>query len=101
MKLSIAVLFLLLLLLQYRLWVGDGGLAEVWQLQHSLDAQKAENLRLKERNDALQAEVKDLKHGLEAVEERARNELGMVKNGETFFQIIEEPASGEPEPRDP
>jgi cell division protein FtsB len=88
MKTLLGVLFLLLLMLQYRLWVGDGSLAEVRQLRADIEAQKAENAQLAERNRALQAEVKDLKQGLEAIEERARSQLGMVKQGETFFHMI-------------
>jgi len=92
------LLFLLLLALQYRLWVGDGSLAEVWDLYQQVETQRDENQRLLERNQALEAEVQDLKQGLEAIEERAREELGMIKEGETFYQIIEppsDPAGGE------
>ena len=85
------LLVVLLLLLQYRLWIGDGSLAEVWGLYQQVEAQREENARLQERNQALQAEVKDLKQGLDAIEERAREELGMIKDGETFYQIIDEP----------
>jgi cell division protein FtsB len=90
MKALIAILIALLLLLQYKLWFGDGNLREVWQLQAAIEAQKKENDKLRERNAALEAEVQDLKQGLEAIEERARSELGMIKKGETFYQIIEE-----------
>ena len=86
------VLLGLLLLLQYPLWFGDGGVASVWRLKDEVGAQKAENARLRERNRALEAEVVDLKQGLSAIEERARNELGMVKKGETFYQVIDAPA---------
>jgi len=85
-------LFVLLLLLQYRLWVGDGSLAEVWDLYQQVETQRDENQSLRERNQALEAEVQDLKKGLGAIEERAREELGMIKEGETFYQIIEPPA---------
>jgi cell division protein FtsB len=85
------LLVVLLVLLQYRLWVGDGSLAEVWGLYQQVEAQREENRRLQERNQALDAEVTDLKQGLDAIEERAREELGMVKDGETFYQIIEDP----------
>lgn len=85
----------LLVLLQYKLWVGDGSLAEVWKLYQQVEAQKEENRQLRERNQALEAEVQDLKQGLEAIEERAREELGMVREDETFYQIIENP----PEPQ--
>lgn len=85
-------MFLLLLSLQYRLWVGDGSLAEVWDLYQQVEIQRDENQSLRERNQALEAEVQDLKQGLGAIEERAREELGMIKEGETFYQIIEPPA---------
>lgn len=90
MKWLNATFFVLLLLLQYSLWFGNGGLLRVWQLNQSVTSQKAENAKLKERNEALEAEVRDLKKGLEAIEERARTELGMIKKDETFFQVIEE-----------
>ena len=85
------LLVVLLVLLQYRLWVGDGSLAEVWSLYQQVEAQREENQRLLERNQALEAEVKDLKQGLDAIEERAREELGMIQKGESFYQIIDEP----------
>jgi cell division protein FtsB len=85
-----AVLFILLLALQYKLWVGQGSLAEVSRLEQAIEKQKASNAVLRERNDALDAEVQDLKKGKEAIEERARSELGMIKQDETFFQIIDE-----------
>lgn len=84
------LLGLLLLGLQWRLWVGDGSLAEVWHLKRSVAEQRQENESLQERNLALEAEVKDLKQGLEAIEERARSELGMIREGEIFYQIIED-----------
>ena len=90
MKLLIAILVILAVLLQYRLWFGDGGLLEVWELHRAVETQKQENAVLMERNKALEAEVKDLKQGLDAIEERARSELGMVKKDETFFQAVEE-----------
>ena len=90
MKILIAILLILLVILQYDLWVGEGSLATVWQLQKALDAQEQENAQLKARNKALEAEVKDLKSGLQAIEERARSEMGMIKQDETFIQVIEE-----------
>ena len=90
MKVLIAILIFLLLILQYKLWFGDGNMREVWQLEATIEAQKVENKKLRDRNLALEAEVKDLKQGLEAIEERARNELGMIKKDETFYQVIEE-----------
>ena len=89
MKALIVILIVLLVILQFKLWFGDGNMREVWQLQAAIEEQKKENEKLRERNAALEAEVQDLKQGLEAVEERARSELGMIKKGETFYQIIE------------
>ncbi|WP_271408902.1 cell division protein FtsB [Pseudomonas sp. Q1-7] len=83
------VLILMLSGLQYRLWVGDGSLAQVHDLQQQIAEQKGENERLLERNRILEAEVMELKKGMETVEERARHELGMVKEGETLYQIAE------------
>lgn len=94
MRALLWLLVILLVLLQYRLWVGDGSLAEVWSLYQQVEAQRVENQRLLERNQALEAEVEDLKRGLDAIEERAREELGMVKEGEIFYQIIDETAPG-------
>ncbi|WP_137820467.1 MULTISPECIES: cell division protein FtsB [unclassified Pseudomonas] len=82
-------LILLLAGLQYRLWVGDGSLAQVTSLQQQIAEQKGENERLLERNRILEAEVMELKQGMETVEERARHELGMVKEGETLYQLTE------------
>ncbi|HHJ81329.1 MAG TPA: cell division protein FtsB [Candidatus Tenderia electrophaga] len=90
MKWIAAVLFILLLALQYKLWVGQGSLAEVSRLKQAIETQTAANAKQRERNDALDAEVQDLKKGVEAIEERARSELGMIKQDETFFQIIDE-----------
>lgn len=81
---------ILFLLLQYDLWFGEGSLGTAWQLQSSIGSQQAQNQRLQTRNQTLEAEVKDLKAGKEAIEERARSELGMVKENETFYQVIEE-----------
>ena len=91
MRWLVWLLVVLLVLLQYRLWVGDGSFAEVWDLYQQVEMQREENQQLRERNQALEAEVQDLKQGLGAIEERAREELGMIKEGETFYQIIEEP----------
>lgn len=82
-------LALLLAALQYKLWYGNGGQREVDALRVQVAAQDAENRKLQARNDALAAEVADLKAGGEAVEERARSELGMVKPGETFYRVID------------
>lgn len=89
MRVLLLVLALLLAALQYKLWYGNGGQREVVALRAQVDTQVAENRRLQARNDALAAEVADLKAGGEAVEERARSELGMVKPGETFYRVID------------
>ena len=81
------VLIALLLGLQYPLWFGKGGLLRVAQLERQLDAQLAVNQQLEARNASLEAEVRDLKTGYEAIEERARYELGLVKDGEVFVQV--------------
>ncbi|KIP97758.1 MULTISPECIES: cell division protein FtsB [Pseudomonas] len=83
------VLVLVLAGLQYRLWVGEGSLAQVTDLQQQIADQEGENERLLERNRILEAEVMELKKGMETVEERARHELGMVKDGETLYQLAE------------
>lgn len=90
MKWLLSLLILLLLLLQFRLWFSDSSLLEIWQLQQQIAEQNADNAQLRERNAALQAEVKDLKQGMQAIEERARSELGLIKKGETFYQVIDE-----------
>ncbi len=84
----------LIALIQYPLWFGRGGWRNVQQLEQEVKAQQAENARLSARNAALEAEVYDLKHGSSAIEERARSELGMIKRGETFYQIVEAPPQG-------
>ncbi len=89
MKWILIILLGLLLLLQYRLWLGDGGIPEVLQLQDEVASVKQDVEQLKQRNQALDAEVQDLKTGLDAIEERARSELGMIKQGETYYQVIE------------
>ncbi|MGB5300435.1 MAG: cell division protein FtsB [Thiogranum sp.] len=95
MRWLVWLLVVLFVLLQYKLWVGDGSLAEVWDLYQQGELQKQENQRLHERNQALEAEVQDLKQGLDSIEERAREELGMIKDSETFYQIIEDPAAAD------
>ena len=90
MKILVAVLILLLAGLQYRLWFGDGSLSEVVQLSHELEIQKSRLRDLEERNQKLEAQVLDLQNGLDAFEEKARNDLGMIKQGETFIQLIPE-----------
>lgn len=95
MRLLAIILTGLILLIQYPLWLGKGGLLRVWEMERQIDSQRAINDGLQARNAALDAEVRDLKQGLEAVEERARNELGMIRRDEIFFQVLENaPASG-------
>ena len=93
MKWLSGALLVLFLVLQYQLWVSDGGIPNLRRLQKELAEQRVINERLEARNRALQAEVEDLKKGLAAIEELAREDLGMIKEGETFFQIVEPPAS--------
>ena len=88
MRFLLALLLALVLLIQYQLWISDDGMREVWRLNDAVQAQQKENLELKERNDTLEAEVADLKEGLEAVEERARSELGMIREDEVFYQLV-------------
>jgi cell division protein FtsB len=89
MKWLTGLLVVLLLGLQYKLWIGEGSVAEVWQLRQALETQRAENEELRTRNAALDAEVTDLKTGLDAIEERARRDLGMIRRDEIFFQVVE------------
>ena len=89
MKNLLLLLLLLLVYLQYQLWFGDGSLQDVWVLHQEVEMQRLENVELRERNAALQAEVTDLQQGLDAIEEHAREDLGMVKKGETFYQVVE------------
>lgn len=88
MKILIGVLAVLLLVLQYKLWVADDGYHDVRRLQREVTALQTENEELRVRNRALQAEVEDLKSGLTVIEDLARDELGMTRQGETFFQVI-------------
>jgi cell division protein FtsB len=93
MKVITLILVVLLLLLQYPLWLGKGGWLKVQDLQRQVEAQQRINGKTQARNSLLDAEVRDLKQGSEAIEERARSELGMVKGDETFFQILDESAN--------
>jgi cell division protein FtsB len=79
----------LIVLIQYPLWLGKGSWLRVWEVDQQIRAQRAANRQLQARNLALEAEVRDLKVGLEAIEERARSELGMIKQDEVFFQVVE------------
>ena len=86
MRWSTLVLVILILLLQYPLWLGKGGWYRVWDMDRQVTAQREVNQKLEQRNAALDAEVRDLKSGYDAIEERARYELGLVKEGEVFVQ---------------
>lgn len=90
------VLALLFGWLQYRLWFSEGSWGEVTGLQNQVAHQKRDNEGLQERNNALAAEVEDLKSGEEAIEERARSELGMIKPGEKFYRVVEAPTAPAP-----
>ena len=89
MKIIAFVLFVLIIWLQYKIWLQDGGLPEVIQLEQEIEQVRKEVEQLRERNLSLDAEVKDLKKGLDAIEERARSEMGMIKQGEVYYQVIE------------
>jgi len=89
MKILLAMLVLVLIALQLNLWVGDGSYSEILALEKQIEQQRQENMVLAERNQQLEGEVLDLKTGLDAVEERARSEYGMVKEGEVLYQIVQ------------
>ena len=97
-RLLVLLLLALLVALQVKLWAGSGGLAEVRRLERAVEQQRAENAELARRNEALAAEVEDLKRGQAAVEERARAELGMIKPGETLYRVVEPAPSVPPDP---
>jgi cell division protein FtsB len=88
MRLLVLTLTAIMILLQFRLWASDDGFREVWRLNDLVAQRTIENRRLAERNAELEAEVRDLKQGQAAAEERARTELGMLRNNESFFQIV-------------
>lgn len=94
MKVLLYILIGVLVGLQFPLWLGDGGALSLWKLQREITAQAQENQQLRQRNLALEAEVRDLKEGVEALEERARAELGMIRRGETLYQVIERNTAG-------
>ena len=89
MKIVAIILGALIVLIQYPLWVGKGGWLRAWEVDRQLSVQKDKNRELERRNGTLAAEVKDLKTGTEAIEERARFELGMVRPDEVFYQYVE------------
>lgn len=88
MKLLLCLLLIALSYLQYRLWMGEGSVAHLHRLQQEIETQSDANAQLRERNELLTAEVFALKEGNEAIEERARTDLGMIKKGETFFMVV-------------
>ena len=90
MKILAVVLSALIIVIQYPLWLGKGGWARVWHVDQELQTEKEKNVSLEQRNAALAAEVRDLKQGTEAIEERARSELGMIRGDEVFFQYPDE-----------
>jgi cell division protein FtsB len=90
------VLAALIVLIQVPLWLGKGGWLRVWEVDRQLEAQRTRNAELQARNRSLEAEVLDLKQGVDALEERARYELGMIKSNEVFFQIVERPLKANP-----
>jgi cell division protein FtsB len=95
MRFLMVVLAVVLVLLQARLWLSNGGLREVWRLEVEVTRRIEDVARLTARNSALEAEVRDLRSGLAAAEERARTELGMIHSGETFYQIAPAPPAAE------
>ncbi|MFN0318079.1 MAG: cell division protein FtsB [Burkholderiales bacterium] len=94
MKLLALLLLVLIAAIQSPLWFGKGGWLRVWEINQGVEAQKKTNEQLRVRNAMLSAEVRDLKQGYEAIEERARSTLGMIKPGELFIQVIDPPALG-------
>ena len=93
MKILAGILGALILLIQIPLWLGKGGWLRVWEVDRKLTEEQARNGQLELRNASLAAEVRDLKQGTEAVEERARTELGMIRHDEVFFQFEDKPQS--------
>ena len=96
-RLLFVLLLAMFLVLQYRLWVGQGSQAEVHRLNQQISKQQARLLEITERNERLRAEVESLRNGVDAVEARARSDLGMIKEGETFFQVIEPEPKSQPQ----
>ena len=88
---ALTLIFVILIaLLQYPLWLGKGSWLRVWNVNQQIDEQKDKNVAAKQRNETLNAEVRDLKQGNAAIEERARSELGMIKQDEVFYQVIDQ-----------
>ncbi|HZM45956.1 MAG TPA: cell division protein FtsB [Burkholderiales bacterium] len=95
MRLLALTLAGLILLSQYPLWLGKGGWLRVWEVERQIRTQREANRQLQARNQSLDAEVRDLKVGLDAIEERARSELGMIRQNEIFFQLIDEKSTAQ------
>ncbi|MBT8132810.1 MAG: cell division protein FtsB [Gammaproteobacteria bacterium] len=95
MRLMFVILSLALLSLMYRYWLSDDGIREVWRLEQAVAEQQALNEKLRRRNSELEAEVADLKGGSDAIEERARAELGMTRENETFYNVVEKEDTAE------
>lgn len=91
MRILLLILLSLIALVQYSLWLGKGGWLQVWNLDRQIKVQQEANQKMQETNEAIEADVKDLKQGYAAVEERARNRLGMIKDDEVFFRVIKSP----------
>ncbi len=90
MRWVVLTLLALIVALQYKLWFEDGGVQQILKMHQEVAEQKKQNAELMKQNDQLRAEVKDLKQGVDAVEEKARNELGMVKQNEEYIQVVQE-----------
>lgn len=90
LKIVLSILSLILIFLQLRLWIGEGSVATIHHLETEIDIQSTKNSTLVHRNEALLQDVNDLKNGLDSLEERARDELGLIKEGETFYLIVDE-----------
>ncbi|HQO17053.1 MAG TPA: cell division protein FtsB [Methylotenera sp.] len=99
MKALTLIFVILIALLQYPLWLGKGSWLRVWNLNTQIAAQQEKNDALKSRNEALNAEVRDLKSGRAAIEERARSELGMIKQDEVFYQVLQNEVPAAPVPQ--
>lgn len=95
-RIVLGLLVIVLLALQYRLWVSPNGVRDLWRTESAIESQRAENEKLEQRNRRLAAEVRDLKEGRAAIEERARTDLGMIGKDETFFQVVPPAAPGAP-----
>ncbi len=98
MKTVLAILLVVLVLLQVRLWIGAGSMGDIARLEGEIEEQTGANAGLEARNSVLMEEVGDLRNGLDSIEERARNELGLIRRGETFYLIVEDDPESAPQP---